>query len=242
MNTAVEPRIVRGPGLSAFVRCRNEEEFIAASLLSVNDVFDEILVILNRSTDRTREIVDELKVDHPKIRSASWDEEVSSAGVEYSSLVAARPESSLARYYNWCMEQTSYEYVCKWDGDMVALPPLHSVRRHLGKQDVILFTGYDVLGRETTDMEPRIFRYDPNRARYADWDLYEYLQYDYTHKVAIPEMCYVHMKLVKREWWHREWRSPNVAATRPFPGPGTPALRPALAARIFRRLGLPWPD
>ena len=46
---------MRPIGLSAFVRCQNEEEYIVASLLSGYRVFDEILVILNHSTDRTRD-------------------------------------------------------------------------------------------------------------------------------------------------------------------------------------------
>jgi glycosyltransferase involved in cell wall biosynthesis len=231
------PGVDRRPGISAFIRCRNEEEFIAASVISANDVFDEIVVILNRSTDGTRGIVEDLVTDRPKIRITFWNEEVSPSGPGYSDAIAARPGSSLAKYYNWCLEQTTLEYVCKWDGDMVALPPLHTVRQHLGKQDVVLFNGYDVLGKPTTDFEPRIFRYNPARARYSDWDLYEYLDHDYDRCVSIAEMCYVHMKLVKRDWWHREWRSPNDAATRPFPSRKKSLPRLTAWQRLRRLLG-----
>jgi len=37
-------------GLSAFLRCKNEEEYIVASILSSYRVFDEIVVVLNNST------------------------------------------------------------------------------------------------------------------------------------------------------------------------------------------------
>jgi glycosyltransferase involved in cell wall biosynthesis len=230
---AASPRPI---GLSAFVRCKNEQEFIVASLMSGYRVFDEIVVILNNSTDKTRELVEDLIADHPKIRLLEYSEECASVGAGYHERVLAAPNASLARYYNWCLEQTRFSHVCKWDGDMIATPELERVRALITSFDMVLFDGYDVLGQETTSMEPRIFKFDPQRAKYVDWDLYEVIDHNYGKLAYVQQKCYLHMKLVKREWLHETWTSPNLLATRsPPPARMPPAEeRPAMAG-TFRQ-------
>lgn len=229
-------RPARPLGISAFLRCRNEEEYIIASVMSVYRIFDEIVVILNDSTDRTRELLEDLMTDHPKIRLLNYDFPCAPAGVGYLEAVEANPERSLARYYNWCLEQTRFSHACKWDGDMIALPPLEEVRGLIGSNDVIFIDGFDVLSQPTVNFEPRIFRYDPQHTRYADWDLYEVLMYEYAGFARLEPKCYLHMKLVKKEWIHREWVSPNDAATRPYPAPGSGSRGLSLIERLRRRI------
>jgi glycosyltransferase involved in cell wall biosynthesis len=221
----------RPVGLSAFVRCKNEEEYIVASLLSVYRIFDEIVVILNNSTDRTRELVEELIVDHPKIRIVEYPHECAAVGVKYFESVSTNPISSIAKYYNWCVEQTEFSHVCKWDGDMIAIPPIEGVLKQIPHNDVVCFDGYDVLAEDTTNSEPRIFRYDPSHATYVDWDLYEVLQHRYDKIVNIEDKCYLHMKLVKMEWVHRAWSNPNLLAIRSAPDTG---------ANAYRKRSIPW--
>lgn len=221
-------------GISAFLRCRNEEEYIVASILSVYRVFDEIVVILNDSTDGTRELVEDLITDHPKIRLVTYDFACAPAGEGYREAVERDPSRSLARYYNWCLDQTAFSHVCKWDGDMIALPPLEDVRALIVSHDVILIDGHDVLGRPTVNYEPRIFRYDPSHTRYVDWDLYEVLQYEYANAARLEPKCYLHMKLVKKEWIHREWTSPNDLATSAYPAPGRGTVGAPLSERLRR--------
>lgn len=211
----------RPVGLSAFVRCRNEEEYITASLMSIYRVCDEIVVALNRSTDRTTAIVNDLARDHEKIRVLDYPFDCSAIGPGYAERALALPSSSLARFYNWCTEATTFSHVCKWDGDMIATPVFEAVKSHLAREDVVAFDGYDVLGLQTTDDEPRIFKYDPSRARYVDWDLYEVLQHDYSSVRSLDTKCYLHMKLVKRDWLGKPWVNPNLAAVRSVPPTGS---------------------
>ena len=82
--------------------------------------------------------------------------------------VASKPETSIEKYYNWCLEQTSFSHVCKWDGDMIATPVFGSKHAGSMSSDIVIFDGYDVLGEHTTAFEPRIFKYDPARARYVE--------------------------------------------------------------------------
>jgi glycosyltransferase involved in cell wall biosynthesis len=232
---------MRPIGLSAFVRCKDEEEYIVASLMSAYRVFDEIVVIFNNSSDRTRERVADLMRDHPKIRVTDYANECAPIGSGYFESVRAKPATSIAKYYNWCLEQTTFSHVCKWDGDMVATPVFEQVRKLISSSEVVVFDGYDVLGEKTTDMEPRVFKYDPAHARYVDWDLYEVLEHEYGKVSRLDEKCYLHMKLVKSDWLHKTWSSPNLLATRSVPETGArqPDRRVALATwarRITRGL------
>ncbi len=226
---------MRPLGLSAFVRCQNEEEYIVASLLSIYRVFDEIVVILNNSTDRTRDLVSDLARDRNRIRVLEYAHACSPIGPGYHERVEANPSSSLAAYYNWCLDETQFSHVCKWDGDMIATPVFEQVRDLIAAHDVIAFDGYDVLGEHTTDNEPRIFRYDPARARYVDWDLYEVLQHDYRMH-SLGQKCYLHMKLVKREWLSKSWANPNLLATRSVPHTGADAVQKPGVVSALRSL------
>src|SRR5262249_14119654 len=226
----------RPVGLSAVMRCRNEEEYVGASILSIYRIFDEFVVVLNNSTDRTRKLIEDLLPDHPKVRLLEYSNECSPAGPGYYESVLAKPESSLAKYYNWCLEQTSFSHVCKWDGDMIATPVFEQVRTLIESSDVVVFDGYDVLGERTTDFEPRIFKYDPARARYVDWDLYEVLEHNYAKVSCVPEKCYLHMKLVKKEWINRRWSNPNLLAARSVPENGESAASKSLLKAWVRRI------
>jgi hypothetical protein len=226
---------MRPIGMSAIIRCKNEEEFIIASIMSVYRIFDEIVVILNRSTDRTRELVEGLLHNYPKVRLLEYSNECSRVGPGYYERVLAKPESSLAKYYNWCAEQTSFSHVCKWDGDMIATPVLEQVPTLIESSDVVCFDGYDVLGELTTWSEPRIFRYDPAHARYEDFDFYEAPVFDYTKVSRVPQKCYLHMKLVKKEWIGRRWSHPNWPPTRLGQGIDASATNNVLPPRAWIR-------
>jgi hypothetical protein len=237
---------MRPLGISAILRCKNEEEYIAASILSAYRVFDEFIVVLNNSTDRTRDILTDLVRSYPKIQVHDYHQECSPAGVGYLEKVRQNPVSSLAAYYNWSFALSRFSHVCKWDGDMIALPTLSHIRSLLPQHDVILFDGFDAVGEHTTEPEARIFRYDATRAKYIDWDLYEVLKHDYSNCRTIEEKCYLHMKLVKKEWVHRPWTNPNDFATSGYPAPSDHANRPqkltmrvkSYAKRVIKSFGL----
>jgi hypothetical protein len=151
----------------------------------------------------------------------NYDLECAPIGPGYLEVVENDTDRSLAKYYNWCLEQTTYSHVCKWDGDMIAIPTFEKVRALIDSSDIVSFDGYDVLGRHTTTCEARIFRYDPTHTKYVDWDLYEVLMHEYSKPTRFEEKCYLHMKLVKRDWLHKQWRNMNDFAPRPIPMPGS---------------------
>jgi hypothetical protein len=118
---------------------------------------------------------------------------------------------------------------------MLAIPMLEQVRTLIESSDVVWFDGYDVLGEVTTTSEGRIVRYDPAHARYEDFDFYEAPVFDYTKVSRVPQKCYLHMKLVKKEWIGRPWSHPKWPPTRLGQVINTPATKNAPSARAWIR-------
>jgi len=111
----------RPGGVSAMLRVKNEEDKIYYCLSSILHVFDEIVFVDNDSNDRTLSIVRDFKNREDrsnKVRIYFYPFKIARCGPEHF----ATPEDSvhnLAYYYNWTLSKCSFNYVCKWDGDMV---------------------------------------------------------------------------------------------------------------------------
>lgn len=110
--------------ISAMVRVRDEEQFLAAAIHSIADLVDEIVLVDNLSNDKTPQIVDALWKELPeKVRPFHYPHEVRRVGREtwdLSEQEAFSPNLS-STYYNWCLERCTSPWVLKWDGDMIAL-------------------------------------------------------------------------------------------------------------------------
>ena len=93
----------RPPGISIYMRVKNEADWIAASIASILGIADEIIVVDNGSTDGTYEILQEIGVSHPRLIRL-W----------------RRPELYHCDLSNFALEQTSFRWVFRLDGDMIA--------------------------------------------------------------------------------------------------------------------------
>lgn len=117
------------PRISAVVKCHNEELFLRECIESIRPYVDEIVVIDNNSTDRS-----------PEIAERSGTQLVRFTGEPGGTI-------SLADYYNWCDDQTSGDYILKWDADVVALESIGSVFQQLrDKPDAVSFPLYNFRG------------------------------------------------------------------------------------------------
>lgn len=111
-------------GVSAMLRVKNEEGKILYCLSSILDVFDEIVLVDNGSTDSTLELVKRFKRDRDhrdKISLFSYPFQIVRCGDENRNA----PEDSVhtsAYYYNWSLSKCRYSYVFKVDADMVVVP------------------------------------------------------------------------------------------------------------------------
>ncbi len=111
------------------MRIKDEEEFLDASVRSIIDLVDEVVLVDNLSTDRTPEIVEALRRDHPgKVVTHSYSYEIRSRGREHWQLASspdgARSPHLTSTYYNWCLARCTQPYILKWDGDMIATDTL----------------------------------------------------------------------------------------------------------------------
>ncbi len=134
----------RRAGLSAMFRVHNEEAWIGLALDSVLPWVDEAVVVLNRCTDRTAEIVSRYGDD---VRVFDYPFKLHAMGPGHDDCPADSVHAC-AYYYNYAQAMTRYSHVLKWDGDMVAFDWLGDTIRRLMEagHDRIKFEGRDLVG------------------------------------------------------------------------------------------------
>ncbi|MFH1985703.1 MAG: glycosyltransferase [Pseudomonadota bacterium] len=95
--------LLRPHGISIYMRIKNEQDWISASISSVKGIADEIIIVDNGSTDGTYEILQDLAHSEKGLIKLS-----KMPGLYHCDLS------------NYALEQTTFRWVFRWDGDMVA--------------------------------------------------------------------------------------------------------------------------
>jgi len=113
----------RQPGISAFVRVRNGETFLAQAVCSHLPYFDEIVIVHNQCTDRSAAIAESLQRRFPqKIRVFHYEDAVLPLGdPAYAQMPMDAPES-MGNYSNFALACTRYTVATKLDDDHIAIP------------------------------------------------------------------------------------------------------------------------
>lgn len=102
--------------ISWVARLRNADDFLEKVIETHLPFLDEIILIDNLSTDKTKEICLKLKKKYPnKIKFFEYKYDVKPPGV--SDNIKWNSIYSLAYYYNWCFSKSRYKYVMKVDDD-----------------------------------------------------------------------------------------------------------------------------
>ena len=113
----------RLPGVSAFMRIRNGEDFLEASIRTHIDAFDEIVAVYNQCTDSTPDILARLAQEYgPKLRLFHYADRVYPAGTKEHAAEPADSPNSLVNYYNFALSRTRYAIATKLDDDHLAIP------------------------------------------------------------------------------------------------------------------------
>lgn len=113
----------RLPGISAFLRTRNGQDFIEQTIRSHIAFYDEIVVVFNRCNDRTPDILRRLIIEFPhKLRVYDYLDAVHPPGSRGHAVVPANDPHSMVNYSNFALAQTKYQVVVKLDDDHIAIP------------------------------------------------------------------------------------------------------------------------
>jgi hypothetical protein len=108
----------RKPGISGFMRLKNEEQFVETTIESVVGCLDELIIVHNGCTDRTPEIIESCRLRHPdRIRIFEYKPKVFLPGsIEHTQEPMGSPHS-LVNYYNYTLAKTTHKIAIKIDGD-----------------------------------------------------------------------------------------------------------------------------
>ena len=175
--------------ISAMVRVKNEEEFLYASIKSISDCVDEIVLVDNLSTDRTPSIMRALREEYPaKVVCHQYPYEIRKVGKETWDLAADPRARSLphlsSNFYNWCLRLCTKPFILKWDGDMIALDlfrcSLKEWRR--SAKPIMIFNGANIhpdfrhlVAAKTTDRQALLASLSvPGLPRWATSLTYDY--------------------------------------------------------------------
>ena len=114
--------IGKSKGITAMLRVKNEEKNIKAVINSIVDLFEEIVLVDNGSTDNTLGIVKNIADTNDdiqkKLKIYNYPFNVSRCGLENFN-TNKNSLKSLSYFYNFALSKCTYEYVMKWDGDMI---------------------------------------------------------------------------------------------------------------------------
>lgn len=207
----------RKGGVSAFLRCKNEEEFIVPSLLSVKNFFDEIVVILNCCTDRTEELIRKLNL--PNVKIFYYPFEIVSAGPLTKDL-CVNSIKNIVFYTNYCISLTTREWVYRFDGDNIALPCFYDLKNIIAcdKYDSIEDRAWDLVGpkcdmlgsQEMVSFEARLIRIKDNVRYILSANQFAEQAYVPGSSFRVNEPTFVHMKHSKidpQHQWNEKERS-----------------------------------
>ena len=215
----------RKHGLSAFMRIKNDEDWIYMAIMSVIDYVDEIVIVLQNCTDNTEKIIKE--INSPKIKIHYFPFESFPSGINENRL-KNNSIHNRAYYYNYALSLTKFSYVWKWDGDHAAFEDrVAEIRKLIDSNlyEIIHYKGYDIYGLELKNLciepycanEPSIFKVN-KKTFYFEGKLYEEFSYPLSvnfKKLRIynyPKPLFIHFKYAKGieyvgKGWPENWRN-----------------------------------
>lgn len=208
----------RKAGISAFMRIKNGEEFLAQTIESHLPFYDEIVAVYNGCTDNTANVLASLAAKYPEqIRVFHYEPEVYPVLSQAHQQTTADSVHSMANYYNYALAQTKFSYAVKLDDDHLAIAPtlakaVRQIRAEiaLGKQQLYSFSGLNlalcenklgVYGNEPLVGTGDIFYFPVSSNIYFTQNAqYEALHYPKSLRKCYLGLLYLHLKHVKRDY------------------------------------------
>ena len=148
--------------VSAVFRVKNAEHTLLPSFLSILPLVAEVVVVDNMSGDATEDaiatisdICERLKINFIFSR---YSQDISRHGLGYKSALAERPETSIAKYYEFAFSLATKDYLLKADSSCLFFPRAIRAIVHMLNQGrpLIRFRGQEIFGK-TMAYEPSLF-------------------------------------------------------------------------------------
>ncbi len=213
----------RRPGVSAFIRVKNEAEFMGHAVASILSQVDEVIIaIQGQQKDATGEVAIHLMANNPdKVRVLFYPFDSHANGPGHDQ----HPADSVfdrSFFYNWTLARTRFSHALKWDGDMVALDGFTIPRPdgHVFGVDAWKFKGVDLIAndgkwwtgeRPHCAAEARLFRVTQG-THHKQGARMERLVLPKGYRVDVElEPQFLHFKWAKpfeyaRQAWPEDWR------------------------------------
>ena len=203
--------------ISAILRLKNERAHLEMCLKSIEPIFDEIILcVQGQQQDDTIDICKSfVQFNSDKYRYFSYALDSRPNGPGHSN--QAYDEYSRAYFYNWCFSKARLPWVCKWDGDMIAMNNCKSMFNKAISKDVALkFRGINVAGDFLHLSESQPFCASEVRlyksGQYINGPLSEKLLLEAPRAILeISEPLFNHTKCLKEDFaftaaWPKDWR------------------------------------
>lgn len=122
----VEPEQIwkkqRAPGISGFMRLKNEAAFLDRAIASHLPGLDELIIVFNDCQDETPEICAKWASRYPdKIKLVEYEPRVIPIGTLELLRIDPRSPNCIANYYNFALSLTNCKIAIKVDGDHIAV-------------------------------------------------------------------------------------------------------------------------
>jgi len=190
------PCCFRPSGISAITMARNEEDWVEASVRSILDFVDELVIADNGSEDATPKTIETLAQTYPeKIRRTSL------------------PSEDFVSGTNFLISQTRFRWILRWHADFVARTSGSSSLRTLvdrtrtldpRKHFSVALSGIALDGDLEHQFEDRRDIPEPFLYTYSPWlKYYVRAHWEALHvpwfyeKLTWPEVFYFHLRRVK---------------------------------------------
>ena len=175
------------PSLAAVYRVKNGENTIAASILSVAHLCNEIIVVDNGSIDQTVAIVESLQkklCGITNIKLFHYNQKLALAGNDYVSDKLIKDYASLADFYNYAFSLSQCQYLMKVDAHYIFTQAgLQRIRAKMRKNPrQIIFRGVEIYGKK---LSYEAYAFKNQNFSFVDGPNYEKLEFSY--KVGLLE-------------------------------------------------------
>ena len=199
----------RPPGISAYMRVKNEERFVRLAIESHLPFYDEIVAVYNDCTDATPQILHDLAAKYPqKIKVFHYLPKVIPLASKEHTQTPTESVHSMANYSNYVLSQCSYRVAVKLDADHLAIPckltPLiKTIRADMAadKLKVYTFSGINLIRDQADNLTVSP---NPHRLYSGNGDIFY-------HQIHTGGMFYQrrrheHFEVPDKKPPHREYR------------------------------------